>query len=83
MIRTQIYLPEAMYRDIKRRARAKGEPAAQLIRDALEKELLIENLNNPKKSQKRRGLAALADLHITGGPADLSRRIDDYLYGDE
>lgn len=82
MIRTQIYLPETLYKDIKRRAKAKGEPAAQLIRDALEQGLNVSSVS--KNTPKRRGLAALADeLNLTGGPADLSRRIDDYLYGDD
>ena len=82
MIRTQIYLPETLYRDIKLRAKAKGEPAAQLIREVLEQGMYVSEPAPAYK--KRRGLASLAgELNIKGGPADLSRRIDDYLYGDE
>ncbi len=81
MIRTQIYLPEAMYKDIKLRAKAKGEPAAQLIRDTLETSLYKgKNIANPgvRKSWAQQA----EELNITGSPKDLSRRIDDYLYGD-
>lgn len=81
MIRTQVYLPEVLYEDIKRRARIKGKPAAQLIRDSLEQSL---HTSQAQKTTQRKSWAELAkELNITGGPKDLSRRIDDYLYGDE
>ena len=80
MIRTQIYLPEPLYTRIKLQARAKGQPAAQLIREQLEQSFPDSKLQ-PKKDKN---LAELAqELNITGGPPDLSRRIDDYLYGDK
>lgn len=80
MIRTQIYLPERLYTKIKLQARAKGQPAAQLIREQLERGF-PGSKNQPKKEKN---LAELAqELNIRGGPRDLSRRIDDYLYGDE
>jgi len=80
MIRTQVYLPEPLYTRIKLQARAKGQPAAQLIREQLEQSFPDSKLQ-PKKDKN---LAELAqELNITGGPPDLSRRIDDYLYGDK
>ena len=48
MIRTQIYLPEPLYTKIKLRARAKGQPAAQLIREQLEK-----GFPTPQSQQKK------------------------------
>lgn len=82
MIRTQIYLPEPLYNDIKRRARAKGEPAAQLIRHTLEQSLYHGKA--AVEPAPRKSWAKIAEeLNIRGDPKDLSRRIDDYLYGDE
>lgn len=78
MIRTQVYLPEALYNDIKRQARLNGQPAAQLIRDTLQHDLKTMQPVKPV----RKGMGYLAkQLNITGGPSDLSRKIDDYLYG--
>lgn len=82
MIRTQIYLPETLYKDIKRRAKARGEPAAQLIRETLQKDLYGARLAAKQASRKTWAETAV-ELNIQGGPKDLSRRIDDYLYGDD
>ena len=79
MIRTQIYLPEPLYTRIKLQARAKGQPAAQLIREQLEQSFPDSKLQ-PKKDKN---LAELAEELNIRGSSDLSRRIDDYLYGDK
>lgn len=79
MIRTQLYLPETLYSDIKRRARADGKPAAQLIRDTLERGFSEQAAAKPLESWA----VMTKRLNIRGGPKDLSRRIDDYLYDDE
>ena len=80
MIRTQIYLPEPLYTQIKLQAQAKGQPAAQLIREQLE-----QGFPGSQKQQKKdKNVGGWGEeLNITGGPPDLSRRIDDYLYGDK
>lgn len=83
MIRTQVYLPEPLYDDIKRRAKIKGEPAAQVIRDALKRDL-TQSRHDTKQAVKTKSWGQMAEeLNIRGGPKDLSKRIDDYLYGDE
>ena len=79
MIRTQIYLPEPLYAQIKLQARAKGQPAAQLIREQLEQSFPDSKLQ-PKKDKN---LAELAEELNIRGSSDLSRRIDDYLYSDK
>jgi len=78
MIRTQIYLPEPLYTKIKLQARAKGQPAAQLIREQLERGFP----GSQGQQKKDKNLAELAEELNIRGPSDLSRRIDDYLYGD-
>jgi len=80
MIRTQIYLPQPLYATIKLRARAKGEPASQLIRDLLEQGLQDQQAAKLVPEQSWADVAK--ELNIRG-PKDLSRRIDDYLYGDD
>lgn len=81
MIRTQVYLPETLYTDIKRRAKAKGETAAQLIREALKRELYEVKPATGQASDKT-WKQLVEELNIRG-PKDLSSRIDDYLYGDD
>jgi predicted transcriptional regulator len=83
MIRTQVYLTEQLAQDIKRLATSTQQPQAQVIRDALEQGLqeLTAHTSNTAK-----GLLALAELGRklnVHGPADLSARLDDYLYGDQ
>ena len=78
MIRTQVYLTEQQARDIKLKARQEQKPEAKVIR-----ELIEEGLNaTGKKPGETTGDALLRLAAIGGtGPADLSSRIDDYLYG--
>ncbi len=78
MIRAQIYLPKKQYDDVKLRASAMGRPAADLIREFIGAGLARQV---PQK-QKSHGLDALIELKITGGPKDLSTRLDDYLYAE-
>jgi hypothetical protein len=80
MIRTMVYLTEEQARDIKLKAKREQRHEAEVIR-----ELLSEGL---KTSQSKRGestgesLLRLAEIGGKG-PADLSSRIDDYLYGED
>jgi hypothetical protein len=80
MIRTQVYLTDEQARDIKLRARQEQKPEAQVIR-----ELLEEGLNSTRKKPRETTGAALLRLAAIGGkgPADLSSKTDDYLYGDD
>ena len=84
MIRTQVFLTEEQARDIKLRAKREKKREAEVIR-----ELLNMGFN---ASQSPRGettgeallrLAKLGEKLRVKAPADLSSRIDDYLYGDE
>ena len=74
MIRAQIYIPETLHERAKSIARAKKQSLANLYRGFI--------ANGLKASQNRSGdLTALAKLNIKGGPKNLSRDIDKYLYG--
>ena len=77
MIRTQIYLPKKQYEDVKLRASIAGKPAAEIIRDLIDKGLTVKQ----ERSANKNGLLKLANLGITGGPKDLASKLDDYLYG--
>lgn len=75
MTRTQIYLPEDVYLQIKLTAKREGKPAAFLIR-----KYIVSGIKKGKKTTAREALLGLVKLGIKG-PGDLSTRHDDYLYG--
>jgi hypothetical protein len=80
MIRTQVYLTEDQTRDIKLRAKRQNKPEAEVIR-----ELVNEGLKtspSPRQESTGASLLRLAGIHGKG-PADLSPRVDDYLYGED
>jgi hypothetical protein len=79
MIRTQVYLTEDQALDIKLRAKRENKREAEIIR-----ELLSEGMKKAAtQAQESTGESLLRLAAIGGkGPADLSSRIDDYLYGE-
>ena len=78
MIRTQIYIPETLHERAKIIARNKKQSLANLYREFI-------NNGLKKETSKNRGgdLTVLAKLNIKGGPKNLSRDMDKYLYGDK
>ena len=80
MIRTQIYLTEEQARDIKLRAKRENKREAEVIG-----ELLSNSLKTvPSDRRESTGESLLRLAAIGGkGPADLSTRIDNYLYGED
>ena len=79
MIRTQVYFTEDQARDIKLWAKRENKREAEVIR-----ELLRDGMkNSTRKAQESTGESLLRLAAIGGkGPADLSSRVDDYLYGE-
>ena len=77
MIRTQVFLTEQQVRDIKLKARQEQKPAAQVIRELVDRGL------HATRTQTETTGASLLRLAKIGGhaPADASTRIDAYLYG--
>src|SRR5215213_9050611 len=79
MIRTQVYITEEQARDIKLQAKREKKREAEVIR-----ELISEGLKRAGVRRESTGESLLRLAAIGGkGPADLSSRIDDYLYGDK
>jgi hypothetical protein len=80
MTRTKVYLTEDQARDIKLRAKREKKPEAEVIR-----ELVNEGLKTARhQGQESTGESLLRLATIGGkGPADLSTRLDDYLYGED
>lgn len=80
MIRTQIYLDEQLRKDLTLIARQEKESMAEVARN-----ILKEGIKRRKKTDMS-GKAILRDLLIIkakGGPKDLSKNIDYYLYGSQ
>ncbi len=84
MIRTMVYLTEEQARDIKLKAKREQRPEAEVIRDLISK---------GQKASSRQGrestgdallrLAMLGEKLQVKAPADLSSRVDDYLYDEK
>jgi metal-responsive CopG/Arc/MetJ family transcriptional regulator len=74
MLRTQIYLPQELYRDIDLVAKEEKKATAQVIR-----ELLADGLSHKKKVTIGKALLKLTQVKAHA-PADTSMKIDDYLY---
>ena len=79
MIPKQVCLTNEQSRDIKSRAKHENKREAEVIR-----ELLSEGMKKAAhKTQESTGESLLRLAAIGGkGPADLSSRVDDYLYGE-
>lgn len=76
MIRTQVYLPDDLHRDLKLLSATSGMNFSQLIREGVK--VVVE-----KKTKKKRKFDAWKDFvgkGLKGGGKDLSSRIDYYLY---
>jgi hypothetical protein len=83
-IRTTVRIPETLYRSAKVHAARTGKNFTDLVAEALTS--AIYNQTPSKEPQTAADvllkLAELGKKHNIQAPADLSRRIDDYLYGD-
>jgi hypothetical protein len=80
MIRKQVYLTEDLQRRIQIRSRMQQKPEARVIRELLDQALRHERYDDTIDAALKK-LDALLDEHGTDTPADLSVRVDDYLYG--
>lgn len=80
MIRTTVRLDEDLFKDARKKAIDERVPFAQIVNEAL-----AVYLGNPPKQRKKklRGtefLAKIAKYHIKGGPKDLAKNHDKYLW---
>lgn len=74
MFRTQIYIPETLHSQVKLLASRQKKSLAEVLREFI-KQGMVNQQNTGVKS-----LQSLIDLKITGGPKDLSKNLDKYLY---
>ena len=77
MIRTQVYLPKQLYQEVDLVAKEEKKPKAQVIREAIEKDMGKKRGNASKFLLE---IAAMAKKNKWKGPKDLSKNIDKYLY---
>lgn len=78
MIRTQIYIPETIHKELVRLAQEKQEPMAHIVR------VFIEEGIGKTKNADYTGKTAIRNIlkvQARGGPQDLSTNHDHYLYG--
>jgi hypothetical protein len=73
MIRTQVYLPEDLHRELKLLAASSDTNFSQLIREGAE---LVVNKKTKRGKKFGEGFIGAGK----GGPKDLSSKIDYYLY---
>ena len=84
MIRTQVFLTEDQARDIKLRAKREKKREAEVIRELLSMGFnASRSVRGETTGEALLRLAKLGQKLRVKTPADLSSRIDDYLYGDE
>lgn len=78
MIRTQIYIPEILHRQLINLATLQKRSMAELVRYFIEDGLTKRKIFD---SSGKEVMWKIANMNIKKGPKDLSSNIDHYLYG--
>lgn len=78
MIRTQIYIPEAIHQQLVNLATDQKKSIAELVRYFIEDGLTKRRIFD---SSGTKVMQAIANMKIKKGPKDLSTNLDHYLYG--
>ena len=71
MIRTQIYLPEELHRDLMILSKAEGKNFSSLVREG------VAEVIKKKRSKRRKNFGKDFFGALKKGPKDISSRIDD------
>ena len=79
MTRTQVYLQNDLYQEVKLLAKKESKKSAQIVRELLHEGVV----RRKKKGTIGEALLDLASVAVKGGPPDLSTNQDKYLYGDQ
>ncbi|OGY13051.1 MAG: hypothetical protein A3F61_01615 [Candidatus Blackburnbacteria bacterium RIFCSPHIGHO2_12_FULL_41_13b] len=79
MLKTYLYIPEELDRQIKNTAKAQNKSKAEILRLALEKG--IETLGQKGSATSLLMLAEIGKKGNFKGPKDSSQRIDELLWG--
>ncbi len=82
MVRTQVYLPQAVHSQLQKRAKKHGLTLAVQIRTALDDYLLGAEADKKPSPFDPGELFAIIDSLEGGGPGDLAENHDKYIYGD-
>jgi hypothetical protein len=84
MIRTMVYLTEEQARDIKLTAKREQRPEAEVIRELISKGQKVSSRQGRESTgEALLRLATLGEKLQVKAPADLSSRIDEYLYDEK
>lgn len=83
MHRTQLYVPQSLWKSVQTEAQTKQVTASEVVRDILTK-YFVRGLKLVKPAE---GLLEFSQRmnkkYPTGGPKDLASTIDQYLYGNK
>ena len=79
MIRTQIYIPQPLHRQLLHIAHKRGRSMAQMIREFITSGL---EQNRGKDDGGKKTIANLLNIKSSAGPKDLSKNLDHYLYSE-
>lgn len=74
MIRTQIYIPDDLHRDVTLLAHQEGVNFSHVIREGAK--MIVQKKQAKKKKNWKRFIGA-----VKGGPRNVASTIDYYLYG--
>jgi hypothetical protein len=84
MIRTQVYFTEEQARDIKLQAKRENKAEAEVIRELVDRGRKVSrSANRETTGDALLRFAKLGEELQVQAPADLSSRIDAYLYGEK
>lgn len=78
MIRTQIYISQDTHKKLLYLAEINEEPMAAIVRKFVKEGLKKETFRDFSGKET---LRAISNLSLPGGPKDLSKNINHYLYG--
>lgn len=80
MLKTYLYIPEKLEKQIVYIARTQNKSKAEIIRQALEKGLVSVQHQSAASAEVLLKIAALGKKNKVKGPRDSSTRMDEYLW---
>lgn len=80
MLKTYLYIPEKLEKQIVYTARTQNKSKAEIIRQALEKGLVSVQHQGAASAEVLLKIAALGKKNKVKGPRDSSTRMDEYLW---
>lgn len=81
MLKTYLYIPETLEREINTTAKVQKKSKAEVMRQALEKGITVVQQQGSVSAQALLKIAAVGKKYNLQGPKDGSEKMDDYLWG--